>query len=825
MQFGSAIPEMPRESRFKSTGETGVWESDDREKTRKSGFLSAFADPYAKLVLIAVCSFVVYYLTANLSLGLRYPNTRLSPVWFPNSILLASLLLSPPRIWWVYLVSFIPAHLIVTGPYLTTWWFVLVQISYNVILVLTSASLVNRFSRKAAPFETLGYALIFTILGVVTAVTFTQFLVSGFVRLVLSDLLHLRTVWDGHFWLSGRRMLLSNLVPFLIVTPAIILWVRNGRRWLRKARPINYVEVCFLGLGLIAAGSLMFSSTGSEPARLYAPLPFFIWAAVRFGPGGVSTSLVTTVIVLAWQAIHGRGPLTYQLQDDEIFGVQIFLIAMSGPMLFLASLVEERKQTERALRRNEERLNLALTAGHMGTWDWKIPDGKITWLNETGPIVGCPSQDFNGNLESLSDLAISDDRAIISFSVARAVETGLPLDVEFRTPCPGGGVCWVLCKGMAQYDETGLLNRMLGVAVDVTERKNLEEALRRREREFSALVENSPDVIFRLDRGLRYTYISPVIERYTGIRPEGFLGKTVREIPVPGYDREGLVQRCLEAINQSREVQREYSLATRHYRTRIIPEFSPSGVIETLLGITEDITERKIARDALLQSEKELRASRDQVRELARKLLVAQEEERQHISRELHDDLNQRVAALAIFVSNIKRQLTPPENPAIQQLNNVQERVAVIAEEIRRLSHRLRPASLDVGLAVALKSLVGEFSDHQGVTIGLSLPVSSEEVSDDIALCLYRVAQESLHNVAKHSGAKHANIDLTVDADRVRLTIKDDGRGFEHAAPGSRKGLGLLSMEERVRLLQGNFKISTVPGIGTSIFAEFKLNR
>ena len=675
-----------------------------------------------------------------------------------------------------------------------------------------------------APFETLGYALIFTTLGVVTAVTLTQTLTTCLVKFVASDLLNLNFPWRNNYLLFWRRALLSNLVPFLIVTPAILLWARNGKKWLRRASLSKFAEGSSVGLGLAITCYVVFSTTGLVPAILYAPLPFLIWATVRFGPGGITASLLITVFLSVWHAAHGRGPFMSQSQDNTVLELQVFLIVVSGPMLFLGSLVAERKQTERALRRHEDRLKLALSAGRMGTWDWHIRTGEMTWSHEISPMLDVSRADSDDDIPSLLDLALPADRTVVSFSLVKTAETGLPLDVEFRTAGADGEIRWVQCKGRAQWDETGRLIRVLGVAIDVTERKNMEEELRRREREFSALVENSPDVIYRLDRDLRYTYISPVIERYTGVGPERFLGKSVREIPVPEYDSESLVRRCNQALAHAREVQREYTLAGRHYRTRIIPEFSTPGVIESLLGITEDITERKIAEDALRQSERDLRTSRDQVRDLARKLMVAQEDERRRISRELHDNLSQRMAALAIFVSNIKRQLAEGD-PAIDELVNVQDRVAGIAEEIRRLSHRLRPASLDVGLAVALKSLAAEFGKPEGATTKLSLPDSSEGIPDDIALCIYRVAQESLHNIAKHSGATHVEIDLSFDDEHVNLLIKDDGCGFDPARAGYRKGMGLLSMEERVRSLQGNFKVSATPGYGTGIRAEFRIGR
>ena len=811
-------------SRSRSAGQVNVRESADTGVAREIGIFSVFCHPYVRLALKAVCFSVAYYLAAMLSLAIRYPGTTLSPVFLPNSIFLAALLLSPRRVWWIYVLAFIPAHFLSDGSFSLPLWWLLVTGCHDILLAMIAASLVSRFSRQNAPFETLRYAMIFTIFGVAVAIVVTQCLTSAFVHFVISDLLHLNFPWSDQNLVFWRRALLSNVVPFLVVTPAVMLWVRNGKTWLRKARSKSYVEICCLGVGLAITWHVVFSNTEFGPALLYAPLPFLIWAAVRFGPGGTSTSLVITVALAVWSAIHNRGPFTSQTQDGSVLNLQIFLIAVSAPMLFVGSLVEERKQTASALRRHEERLKLALSAGRMGTWDWHIRSGKMRWSHQISPVLNLSRAGSDNDIPSLLDLALPADRTLVSFSLVQTAETGLPLNVEFRTAGSDGAVHWVFCKGRGQWDEEGHLIRVLGIAIDVTERKNLEDELRNSEREFSALVENSPDVIFRLDRELRYTYISPAVARVLGVKREQFLDRTVSEMPMPTVHREGLTRACNEALGQLRETGRTFNLNGHYYRVRIIPEFSSSGAVESLLGITEDITERKIAEDALHQNENELRTSRDQVRELAGELIAAQEDERKRISRELHDNLNQRLAALSILVSNIKRELGQ-EDHAIEQLTNVQQRVSTIAEEIRRVSHRLRPASLDAGLTVALKALAAEFSWLEDMTIGLSLPASSERIPDDVALCLYRVAQESLHNIAKHSGAKHAEIGLTCDDGQVGLQIKDDGCGFDPVVVGSRMGLGLLSMEERVRLIQGNFSIQAKPGRGTTISASFPLKK
>jgi two-component system sensor histidine kinase UhpB len=206
--------------------------------------------------------------------------------------------------------------------------------------------------------------------------------------------------------------------------------------------------------------------------------------------------------------------------------------------------------------------------------------------------------------------------------------------------------------------------------------------------------------------------------------------------------------------------------------------------------------------------------------------MTAHEEERRRISRELHDDLNQKVAALAINLSWIKRQLPPSSDAVIHQLDRVQNRAKELADGIRQLSHELHPAALEhSGLATALRSFVDEFSRLEEIDVDLTIPDRGEAIPQETALCLYRIAQESLRNVAKHSGAKRAAVTLLLEDGVARVRVEDNGRGFNPELVRRSGGLGFVSMEERVRLMQGSFHVTTRPDGGTTLVASIPLKR
>ncbi|HKC94399.1 MAG TPA: sensor histidine kinase [Nitrospira sp.] len=235
--------------------------------------------------------------------------------------------------------------------------------------------------------------------------------------------------------------------------------------------------------------------------------------------------------------------------------------------------------------------------------------------------------------------------------------------------------------------------------------------------------------------------------------------------------------------------------------------------------IEEDITEKKQLEQRMDSNRRSLEASQTQLRHLTAQLLTAQEDERRRIARELHDDVNQRVVSLAYEIDNQLQQTPDLPADAREALQLVKNEVADLSDHVRDLARRLHPSVLDdLGIASALQVCAQEFQQRERIPVHLTLQKANRPLDRNLSQCLFRVTQEALRNVAKHARATQVHLALTFSEGHVMLQIDDDGCGFtpQHRQ-NAHQGLGLISMGERVRLVQGTMTISSDIGCGTHL--------
>jgi PAS domain S-box-containing protein len=231
--------------------------------------------------------------------------------------------------------------------------------------------------------------------------------------------------------------------------------------------------------------------------------------------------------------------------------------------------------------------------------------------------------------------------------------------------------------------------------------------------------------------------------------------------------------------------------------------------------IASDLSEIK-------RAEQELRASSEQLRNLAAHLLSVREEERARISREVHDELGQSLTAVKMDLAWLAGRLPQRNGPIVKRIRATRQLADSIIQSIRRISTELRPAVLDLGLAAAVEWQVQEFQARSGIQCTVRL-LAREEVASNASTAMFRIFQETLTNVARHAKATRAEVVLQKQRDRLVLLIRDNGRGFDQADPSLSKSLGLLGMRERAAILGGKVNISSAPGKGTTVSAWIPL--
>jgi PAS domain S-box-containing protein len=343
--------------------------------------------------------------------------------------------------------------------------------------------------------------------------------------------------------------------------------------------------------------------------------------------------------------------------------------------------ITERKLAEERVRTSEERLRLAQWAAHIGTFDLNLRTGVDVWTPETEALYGLPPGGFGGTLTAFENLIHPDDRKRVIELSKELIRTGRPVEAEWRVVWPDGSVHWIAARSQVLMDESGEPSRMVGVNMDITERKKAEEAL--------------------------------------------------------------------------------------------------SG--------------------------------------MTRKLVEAQEQERTRIARELHDDINQRLALLALELNQLREKHNDLPSEARDHVFELQLMTADLCSRVYALSHELHFSTLDLlGLLKGMRSWCKSFGERHKIEIDFKngdVPKLSQEIS----LCLFRVLQEAVHNAAKHSGVKRIDVQLAENSGEIHLIVSDSGKGFDIEAASQNRRLGLTSMQERVRLVGGTIAIESKPMGGTAI--------
>lgn len=682
------------------------------------------AGALSQTLLVAFGVWAACYAGNELSATFRFPQIGTALLYPPYAILTAALVLSPPGRWWIYLLAAFAAHFLPHWRHWPLTWIVLADVA-NLARALCAAIALRRFCGVPPRVSSLQGMLVFVLVAALVAPALGAFIGAGVVVLH-GGATDYSLAWTAWF--------LSNALTGLTLLPMILTGIQ--RPW-KQATPGRVLEAGLLSAGLVAVGALFFGEwagdAGLLPARLYAPLPFLLWAAVRFGPGGTAASLLAIAFLAIWGGVHGNGPFITEPPGENMVSLQLFLIAASIPLMCLAAVVQERAQHREAL---EERLRF---------------EGLLSELS--AEFASRPAEEIDGAIEHALG-RIGEFLGADKTSQWEVTPEGASCRTHFWTasgvdPAP----FWVM-----------------------------------------------PDLVQRLARR---------------VGEKGSLSCSIR-----GADR---------AICEDLRVRSFLLLPLRAggqvvggltFSSRVREQEWPEDLVQRLqvaAGIFASAVARRRDDEAVREGEEALRQSHGENRALAGRLIAAAEEERRRVARDLHDNVCQQLAFLCITASRLKQSPALAGADEAALVARLREGLGDVTDDIREFSHRLHPALLEMeGLVTALGSLADEVRTHP-LDVRLTLGEDLEPVPPDAALCLFRVAQEGLQNVVRHSGAAGAEVILVREPGALSLTIRDSGKGFDPEAAREAGGLGLMSMAERVRLLDGTLTIRSRPGAGTEL--------
>jgi PAS domain S-box-containing protein len=519
----------------------------------------------------------------------------------------------------------------------------------------------------------------------------------------------------------------------------------------------------------------------------------------------------------------------FRRDGSLVWGRLSISLLSSSPSPLVVAMVEDitdKRAAEEAVRVSEERLRLAQQAARIGTFERDVRTGVVTWTPEMESLYGLSPGRFGQTQTAFENLIHPADRARVMELVDCALETGQQTTGEWRVVWPDGSTHWIAGRWQVLMNESGEPFRVVGANMDVTGLKRTEGALvevnrnleaqaallQSREELLKIFVKHVPAAVAMLDRDMRYIQVS---DRWCADYSPGraqILGCSHYEIfpDMPERWKE-VHRRCLAGETLRADEDRWDGKDGPHWaRWEVRPWKTPSGVVGGILIFAEDVTRRKQMEEALSG--------------VSRRLIEAQERERSRIGRDLHDDIVQRLALLAVQLEQVQQNSPDLHVEVRRRLGEIWKLSTEIATDIQSLSHELHSAKLSyLGIAVAMKGFCREFGEHHKVEIEFESRDLPRQLPPDVSLCLFRVLQEALHNATKHSGVKRFDVQLWGMSGDVHLTISDLGSGFDTEAATKGRGLGITSMQERLKLVNGELTITSPSKRGTTIHARVPL--
>lgn len=492
----------------------------------------------------------------------------------------------------------------------------------------------------------------------------------------------------------------------------------------------------------------------------------------------------------------------------------------------IAQNITERKRAEEALRDAEQRTRITLEAADLATWEWNLETGEVFWNEQHFRLFGMKPLRRKMTPDDFFRHVHPDHREYVGGQLKKAVEQKTPFDVEFCSLLENGETRWMSGYGrVTEINAQGETTKMSGVMFDITERKTAAEVLRKNEEQLQLILESTRDyaiITYNL-KGI-ITRWNTGAEKIFGWKESEILGKD-SEILFTPEDRAAKIpdKEFKTALKKGRSEDERWHIrkdGSRFFASGVMQPLK-DGKLEGFVKIARDQTERLKAEQ--LQHEQEM----------LRRLVNAQEDERRRIARDIHDHLGQQLTALRLKLSGLKTFCEKVDfldkDKAAQNIDELIAAGERIDKDVDFIAWELRPVALDdLGLRIALATFVTDWSNHSGVKTEFHAGgLGKARLGYEIETNLYRIAQEALNNILKHARATQVSVLLEKSRGTISLIIEDNGVGFNppRDKASRQKGLGLVVMLERARIIGGNLEIESAKGKGTTVFARIPLKK
>ena len=420
----------------------------------------------AHTVIRILATAACYYVATRIAWVMCFPDSKVSLFFPPHAVLISILLLVPTRHWWAYVLAAAGSHYFATQQADWPALYALHCEVFDAVQNVLAAAGIRMFIRSPFHLITLREAVIFVLIAVVIVPFGTAFWGAAF---TISN--HFGT----DYWVEWRNLGISNGVTAIVLVPVILIGVHQQSRRGIKVAPVRILEACLLAVGVLWVGYVAFDRSpagpDTSPALLYAPIPLLIWAALRFGLGGMSASMLAITILAIWGTMHGRGPFLTQTPTENALALQLFLLMAATPLMLLAVAIDDERRSKEALRDSEERMSVAAESAQLVLWDWDIANDRIWATDEGRKVFGfVPGEPIDH--ATLGGRVHPDDRAARTAAIRHSLATGGSYEAEFRIVLPDGSVRWIAARGRSHsHPVDGAPPRILGVSMDITRQK------------------------------------------------------------------------------------------------------------------------------------------------------------------------------------------------------------------------------------------------------------------------------------------------------------------------------------------------------------------